>query len=417
MTSDALGTPFRVPHVLLSRPRALIARALVQQVVGTLPVRLRFPDGTITGGGGPHSPTFEVLREDELFARIGDHPKIGLGEAYMAGLWRAGQDTDLADLLAPFAQRLGNILPRPLMRLRALVDEALPDRHRNTVHGARRNIEAHYDLSNDLFAAFLDPSMTYSSALFDPSAPREHQDLHRAQLRKIDAILDRAGVTEGTRLLEIGSGWGELALRAAGRGATVTTITLSAEQQALARQKLAAAGVADRVEVRLQDYRDVRGEFDAVVSVEMIEAVGEEFWPTYFAAIDDRLAPGGSAVVQSILMDHDRYLMTRNSHGWIQKYIFPGGLIPSLTAIREVTAAHTQLRVTQVRSFGMDYAETLRRWRATFLESWPMIAGERFDETFRRMWEFYLAYCEAGFATGYLDVAQITLRRSAEIGP
>ena len=168
--------------------------------------------------------------------------------------------------------------------------------------------------------------------------------------------------------------------------------------------------------MRLQDYRevsrDVDGAFDAVVSVEMIEAVGEEFWPTYFSAIDDLLAPGGTAVVQAILMDHDRYLATRHSYGWIQKYIFPGGLIPSLDAIREVTGRHTGLQVAGVHAFGAHYAETLRRWRVEFLEAWPSIEGGSFDETFKRMWEFYLAYCEAGFASGYLDVAQVTMRRA-----
>ena len=162
----------------------------------------------------------------------------------------------------------------------------------------------------------------------------------------------------------------------------------------------------------MQDYREVTGRFDAIVSVEMIEAVGEEYWPTYFRAIDDLLAPGGVAAIQSILMAHDRYLATRHSYGWIQKHIFPGGLIPSVEAIEETTSAHTSLRVTATHRFGRDYAETLRRWRATFLEEWPAIAAAGFDETFRRTWEFYLAYCEAGFAADYIDVAQIRLERS-----
>ena len=161
----------------------------------------------------------------------------------------------------------------------------------------------------------------------------------------------------------------------------------------------------------MQDYREVTGQFDAIVSVEMIEAVGEEYWPTYFRAIDDLLAPGGVAAIQAILMSHDRYLATRRSYGWIQKHIFPGGLIPSTRAIEETTERHTSLRVTSAHHFGQDYAVTLRRWRERFLEQWPTISAAGFDETFRRTWEFYLAYCEAGFAAGYLDVAQIRLER------
>jgi cyclopropane-fatty-acyl-phospholipid synthase len=170
-------------------------------------------------------------------------------------------------------------------------------------------------------------------------------------------------------------------------------------------------GLSDRVDVQLKDYREVTGQFDAVVSIEMIEAVGEEFWPAYLQAIDRLLTPDGTAVVQAILMDHHRYLATRNSYGWIQKHIFPGGLLPSLEALEEVATRHTGLRVRRIHPFGAHYAHTLRRWRRTFDANWPQIASHGFDEVFRRQWEFYLAYCEAGFATGYLDVAQLTFRR------
>ena len=410
MTSEALP-PLELPTTRTLFTRGAVARALVHRIVAGLPVHVRYPDGTHVGGGTPDGPTLDVVRPEAFYRRLEQHPKIGLGEAYMAGDWRAARGTDLAQALLPFAARMGRLLPKPVLSMRRIVDRALPAATRNTLHGSRSNIEAHYDLSNDLFAAFLDPTMSYSSALFDHSRSFAEQDLVEAQHRKIDAILDSAGVKAGSRVLEIGTGWGELSLRAAARGADVLTITLSREQQALARERIAAAGLSDRVEVRLQDYREVSGEFDAVVSVEMIEAVGEEYWPTYFSAIDALLAPGGTAVVQSILMGHDRFLATRNSYGWIQKYIFPGGLIPSLDAISEVTGRHTGLRVRGVRAFGGDYAETLRRWRMQFLEAWPRIEGGSFDETFRRMWEFYLAYCEAGFASGYLDVAQVTMRR------
>lgn len=412
-TVDQPGLRIEAPTLRTALTRGLIARRLVRSIVASLPVVVRHPDGSRFGGGDAHAPLLEVVRPDALYRRLEEHPKIGLGEGYMAGDWRAAPGSDLAEVMTPFAARMGALLPAPLLRLRALVDRAMPHHERNTLDGSRRNIRAHYDLSNGLFAAFLDPTMTYSSALLDQTRPLRDQDLRGGQERKIDAVLDAAGVRAGTRVLEIGTGWGELALRAARRGAHVTTITLSAEQRVLALDKIAAAGLGDRVEIRLQDYREVTGAFDAIVSVEMIEAVGEEFWAEYFATIDRLLAPGGSAVIQAILMRHERFLATRRSYGWIQKYIFPGGMIPSMEAIEEVTTRHTSLQVTAVRRFGLHYAETLRQWRARFDEQWPTIRALGFDETFRRMWEFYLAYCEAGFATGYLDVAHVTLRRAA----
>lgn len=413
MTADTPRLELAAPRLGFPQlvTRGAIARAITEVAVKPMPVRMRYPDGTEVGSGGPDSPVLEVVRPRAMFRRLEAHPKIGLGEAYMAGDWRAAPGTDLAQALMPFAARMGELVPKPLLSLRGLVDRAIPRTQRNTLEGSRSNISAHYDLSNDLFAAFLDPSMSYSSALFDPTRPIAEQDLHEAQVRKVEAILDAADVTAGSRVLEIGTGWGELSIRAAARGATVTTVTLSAEQRALAMERIAAAGYADRVEVLLQDYRETTGQYDAIVSVEMIEAVGEEYWETYFRTIDHLLAPGGVVAIQAILMEHHRLLATKGSFGWIQKYIFPGGLIPSLQAIKDVTREGTTLRVERVQAFGADYAETLRRWRETFTERWGDIQGHGFDETFRRMWEFYLAYCEAGFATGYLDVAQIRLSR------
>lgn len=391
--------------------RGRVAKALVARAVRDLPVRVRYPGGEVLGGGDATSPVLEVLDPDRLHRRLEAHPKIGLGEGYMAGEWRAEVGSDLADALTPFAARLATILPRPLLRLRGLVDVALPHRDRNTREGSRANIAAHCDLSNDLFATFLDETMTYSSALFDESRPWAEQTLREAQSRKIEAALDAAGVGSGTKMLEIGTGWGALAMVAAARGARVTTITLSGEQHAEAVRRVADAGLTDRVEVRVQDYREVEGQFDVIVSIEMLEAVGDEYWPTYLKAIDRLLAPGGSAIVQSILMEHERYLATRNSYGWIQKYIFPGGLIPSLDALSSIAQQHTTLTVTAVRPFGLHYAETLRRWRHEFDRQWPSVKTLGFDETFRRMWEFYLAYSEAGFRSAYLDVAQLTFER------
>jgi cyclopropane-fatty-acyl-phospholipid synthase len=341
---------------------------------------------------------------------------IGLGESYMAGEWATEPGTDLADALAPFAERLTDLIRPGFYRLRhAVLPRGLNPE--NTKHGARKNIEAHYDLSNDMFAAFLDPTLSYSSALFDDLEPAPTAaDLEWAQLRKVDAVLDAAGVTSGSRVLEIGTGWGTLAIRAAERGAHVTTLTISREQAALAQQRVDAAGVGDRVDIALRDYRDQTGEFDAVVSVEMIEAVGEKYWPTYFSAIDSLLAPGGKVAIQAILMDHHRMVATRDTYTWIHKYIFPGGMLPSVRAIDETLEAHTGLRVSGVAPMGQHYAHTLRLWRERFLDNWPAVARLGFDLRFRRMWEFYLAYCEAGFRTGYLDVAQIRLERQRPTG-
>ncbi|WP_328521627.1 cyclopropane-fatty-acyl-phospholipid synthase family protein [Kribbella sp. NBC_00359] len=395
------------------RPRAWLTRALVDQVLAGVPVRALYPDGAVRGGGGPDDPALRIVRPVAFFERLGRNPKIGLGEAYTAGDWTVAEGTDLGELLTPFAARLTALLPRPLTRLRGLVDQRVPRGLRNSLSGARANVSAHYDLSNELFARFLDPTMSYSCAVFDGQPPYGAQSLETAQRRKIDRILDLAGVTEGTRLLEIGIGWGALAIAAARRGALVTGVTLSSEQLDLATKWVADAGVGDRVELRLQDYRSVQGEFDAIVSVEMIEAVGEEYWPTYFAALDRLLAPGGTIALQAILMDHDRMLATRNSFSWIQKYIFPGGLIPSRRAIEESLAANTGLRIVADDRFGPHYAETLRRWRRRFEDQWPQLRQFGFDERFRRTWEFYLAYCEAGFAAGYLDVGQLQLARGS----
>ncbi|NMM25419.1 MAG: class I SAM-dependent methyltransferase [Phycicoccus sp.] len=411
---------------------ATIARFLLERTVRRMPVRVTYPNGASIGAGSPASPVFELIRPSTLFARLGRDSKIGLGEAYMAGDWRAGSGTDLADLLTPFAARLTGLVPQPLQRLRTVVDKRIPPSHKNTLHGSRDNISAHYDLSNDLFEAFLDPTMSYSAAWFDESglttesatgeaATREAvtaeavkaKGLEEAQLRKIDGVLDYAGVGAGTRLLEIGTGWGALAIRAAQRGAQVTTVTISAEQLAFAAARVAEAGLSDRVDLRLQDYREVEGEYDAIVSVEMIEAVGEEYWPTYFATIDRLLAPGGKVSIQAITMAHERVLATKRSFSWIQKYIFPGGIIPSLQSIDETLAAHTTLRVTQRRELGQHYARTLHLWRERFNDQWPRINQLGFDETFRRMWEFYLAYCEAGFRTGYLGVSQLQMTRES----
>jgi cyclopropane-fatty-acyl-phospholipid synthase len=325
----------------------------------------------------------------------------------MAGDWDAA---DLVAVLEPIARQMGSLVPSHLQLLRRAYDARHPVEEDNDRRGARRNIARHYDLSNELFGSFLDESMTYSSALFQ--AP--DQSLADAQAVKIERLLDGTRVGPGSRVLEIGTGWGELAIRAARRGAHVTTVTLSLEQARLARRRVDAAGHADAVDLRVQDYRDTGGRYDAVVSVEMIEAVGEKWWPTYFRTLGQRLASGGRIGLQAILMPHDRLLASRRSWTWIHKYIFPGGLLPSEQAIDEVVRAHTDLKVVDRHRFGMSYARTLAAWRQRFTAHADEVQRRGFDKTFRRMWTFYLAYCEAGFRAGYLDVAQFVMAHERE---
>lgn len=378
--------------------RARIAEQLFRRAVHPLDVRVRMPDGSRLGSGGPDSPEMRINRPAAFFHRLGVDAKIGFGEAYMVGDWTTDA---LAEVLTPFAERMATLIPPLLQRFRRFVDRGHPAGEENTIEGSRENIHRHYDLSNDLFGAFLDPSMMYSSALFGPD-----DDLTAAQYRKIDSVLDYAGVREGSTVLEIGTGWGELAIRAAARGARVTSLTISEEQAALATQRIAAAGFADRVDVRLCDYRDSTGEYDAVVSVEMIEAVGEAYWPTFFETIGKRLRPGGRLGLQAITMDHERMLAAARSYTWVHKYIFPGGLIPSTESVEQGMLDHTRLKLQGVREFGQDYAHTLRLWRERFTHRWDEITELGFDDVFKRMWEFYLAYSEAGFRSGYLKVHQ-----------
>ena len=399
-----------VPH----GPRALVSAAVARRIFAAGAHRLGITWST------DGSPADLVLhRPEEFFARLGSDGLIGFGESYLTGAWDAD---DLAGTLTVLCTEIAELVPAWMQRLRAAYVARPPRQHRGGVEHTRENIAHHYDLSNDLFATFLDPTMSYSAAMFDTdSATEGHRtilappprgaDLAAAQARKVEQILDAAGVHAGSRVLEIGTGWGELAIRAARRGATVRSVTLSSEQQALARHRIAAAGVGDRVQVDLLDYRVVSGNYDAIVSVEMVEAVGHDYWPTYFAKLDTLLAPGGTVALQAITMPHDRMLATRNTFTWINKYIFPGGFLPSTEALDEVTRTHTSLRLRSRTTFGTHYAETLRQWDEAFTAARDRVLDLGFDETFLRMWHFYLEYSRAGFASGYLDVQQLTFTR------
>ena len=411
--------------VVPSGPRAAVsarvARRLFEAAVSRLDVSVVVGDRTYGLGG----PVAVVHRPEEFFARLGRHQLIGFGEAYLTGAW---DSEDLGAFLTVLAAEVSDLVPQSLQKLRAMVVARPPRFHRNSEDNTRDNIAHHYDLSNDLFEEFLDETLSYSAALFpsDVVDRGDHlvattpydvpavADLAEAQAAKIERLLDEAGVGAGTRVLEIGSGWGELAIRAARRGATVRTITLSTEQKALADQRIAAARLSDRVSVDLCDYRAVTGTYDAVVSVEMIEAVGWEYWQTYFETLDRVLAPGGRVAIQAITMPHERMLATRRTYTWINKYIFPGGFLPSVQAIDEITRDHTGLRLTGRLSMGAHYAETLRLWDEAFLAASRRVLDLGFDERFLRMWHFYLEYSRGGFASGYLDVNQLTFRRPEE---
>jgi cyclopropane-fatty-acyl-phospholipid synthase len=392
----ALSSPRRV---LI---RAALARVFFQRVATLTGIRVDLPDGKYFGR--EHGPVMTVHNPVAFFARLGQGGKIGFGESYMAGEWDADE---LVAVLEALARRADSLVPHPLQVLRRWYDARQPVSEDNDQSGSARNIARHYDLSNDLFATFLDESMSYSSALFTD----EHRSLGDAQAHKIERLLDVTRVKRGTRLLEIGTGWGELALRAARRGAHVTSVTLSLEQAALARQRAKDAGLDALIDIRVEDYRVVTGIYDAIVSVEMIEAVGERWWPTYFRTLEECLTPDGRIGLQSIVMAHDRLEATKSSWTWIHKYIFPGGLIPSENAIRQTVNAYTNMEIVDQLHFGASYATSLRLWREQFLNASEEVARFGFDRTFRRMWEFYLAYSEAGFRSEYLDVAQFVLAR------
>ena len=388
-----------------SRPRDTLARTAVRRALARLPLRVRYGNGPVRGAAGP---LLEIADPEAFMRRVGRYGLVGFGESYLAHEWDA---EDLVGVLTVFAEHADRIVPRWAQRLRGAWAPRHPVGQYNTLEAAPKHVHHHYDLSNELFGLFLDPTLSYSAALFD-RLPAAWDDLAAAQHRKIDRLLDLAGVGPGTRLLEIGTGWGELALRAALRGARVVTVTLSEEQRRLAARRALRDGLTDRISLLLCDYRELEGRYDAVISVEMIEAVGAAYWPRYFSTLQNLLAPGGRIALQAITMPHERMLATRHTYTWIQKYVFPGGFLPSVTALEQCAARHTRLHLARRDSFGDHYAQTLRLWRERFTARDAEVAALGFDATFRRMWTFYLAYSEAGFRARYLDVQQILLQEA-----
>ncbi|MET0384147.1 MAG: cyclopropane-fatty-acyl-phospholipid synthase family protein [Burkholderiaceae bacterium] len=399
------------PRAAPARPPAT-ARAVLALLkkLGSGSLTVRTPDGAThhAVGTAQPEPHAEIAVHDwTVFSatmRAGD---IGFAEGFMAGRWTTPH---LPDLL------------RLLLANRALLDDALYGswwgsllhrlRHalrRNTRDGSRRNISAHYDLGNAFYALWLDPTMNYSSAWFDGDPDKPLDDAQTAKMRR---AIEATGLRPGQRLLEIGCGWGAIAESAAAvDGADVVGVTLSTEQLAWAKERLARAGVSEKADLRLQDYREIDdGPFDAVVSIEMFEAVGREYWDTYFEIVHRQLKPGAKACIQAIVIRDDLFDRYARSADFVQRYVFPGGMLPS-TSLFVQHAQAAGLRVVERFAFGADYAQTLRRWRAAFAARLDEVRRQGFDDRFVRLWEFYLAYCEAAFDAGNTDVVQFTLQR------
>ncbi|MBK1648799.1 SAM-dependent methyltransferase [Rhabdochromatium marinum] len=390
----------------------LLQRQLqVGQLKLFLSQRLHRIDGQTAG------PQAEMhLHRPLAFARrIATRGLLGLGESYMAGDWDSPDLTGLLYLLAVNEPSFANLQHGSwLGRLGALLHH---HRRPNTRRGSRKNIAHHYDLGNDFYRLWLDAGMTYSSALFDNQSPEDdaslaqNLDLEQAQSRKYQSLLAMLGAEPGQHLLEIGCGWGGCAAQALTDGLRVTGITLSAEQLAWARQRLAAPIAAGQVDLRLCDYRDLDESFDQIISIEMFEAVGERYWPVYMETLRRLLRPGGRAALQVITMAEQHFAGYRASPDFIQHYIFPGGMLPTPERF-DAAAADAGLRITKRRWFGPDYARTLALWQQRFLAQREQVLALGYDERFLRMWRYYLAYCEAGFRDRRLDVMQVVLHAS-----
>jgi cyclopropane-fatty-acyl-phospholipid synthase len=345
------------------------------------------------------------IHDDELFARMLRDGYLGFCDAYLDGWWTTPDLQAFMDLVNSDNDDMYNGYPG--QKFVELYEKLRFWLQRNTKKQARRNISYHYDLGNDFYRLWLDETMTYSSAIFDTG----QESLEAAQTAKYASMVDQMGAKPGDHVLEIGCGWGGFAEYAAKeRGLRVTCLTISEEQFKFAQDRIESAGLSDLVTFKLQDYRDETGHYDGIASIEMFEAVGEQYWPVYFDAVRDRLKPGAQATLQIITVGNDRFDTYRKDVDFIQKYIFPGGMLPS-PAVLKAQVERAGLLVRQSIEFGESYSQTLRRWHETFNEKWEQIAQMGFDNRFRRMWNFYLTSCAAAFHTGNCDVTQITIAR------
>jgi cyclopropane-fatty-acyl-phospholipid synthase len=390
--------------------RPAILRALEGWDIGRLTIHL--PDGSVRRFGpadAEPSVSFFVDRE-EVFSKFALSGDMGAGESYVDGDWRA--DNLALFLTLAIMNRTRLPLDTALTKFMNLGKDIFHRLRPNTRRGSRRNIRAHYDLSNEFFALFLDESLTYSCAFFDAL----DQPLVEAQRNKHRQIAEKAQLAPNDHVLEIGCGWGGFAIHAArSYGCRVTGITVSERQLDLARQRVREAGVADRVEIRLCDYRDVQGRFDKVVSIEMFESLGLENWPAFFHRIEDLLADDGLAVIQTISIPDHRFEDYNRHTDWLQRYIFPGGVLASVHQLTGAMAQSSRLIVNDLEDIGIHYAPTLRLWREAFLARRAEVRALGFDERFVRMWEYYLAVCEAAFATRTLGDLQLVLTRPCNL--
>jgi cyclopropane-fatty-acyl-phospholipid synthase len=373
---------------------------------GTLDVTL--PDGRTVrlGGNGPGPSAAMKVCSYGFASRLLQGGDIGIAEAYLHGEWDTPDLTQFLYLFCVNQDWMQSMLiGSPLMRTLQAVRHWF---NRNTRRQARRNIYAHYDIGNAFYSAWLDPGMTYSSGLFEDGTA----DLTSAQDNKYRRLAEAIDLKPGQKLLEIGCGWGGFAEFAARNyGTKVVGLTISKEQRDFAQARIQKAGLSDNVEIKLQDYRDERDQYDRIASIEMIEAVGEQFWPNYFSQIRDRLLPGGLAGIQAITIQDSLFQTYRREVDFIQRYVFPGGMLPSPQVLRSL-GQRFGVPVIRERIFGQDYARTLAIWRNNFRAAWPHLMPSGFDDRFRRLWEYYLAYCEAGFLSGNIDVRQVVFAKS-----
>ncbi|MEM6385845.1 MAG: cyclopropane-fatty-acyl-phospholipid synthase family protein [Pseudomonadota bacterium] len=388
-------------------PRYFAATFSLAQKLNNGRIDFVLPDGRRFRVDAPNpGPVAEItVQNPDTFARLIREGDLGMADAYLEGWWstpdlQAFMDVVHADNNDVYDSFAGMQLVRIWERLRHWMN-------RNTKDNARKNISYHYDLGNDFYRLWLDDTMTYSSAIFETG----QEDLEKAQTEKYKSMVDQMGAAPGDHVLEIGCGWGGFAEYAAKeRGLKVTGLTISQEQFDYAQKRIQKAGLSDQVEFKLQDYRDERGTYDGIASIEMFEAVGEQYWPVYFDTVKERLKPGKNATLQIITVEDARFEIYRKSVDFIQKYIFPGGMLPSPRVLRaEVEKAG--LNVMKSIEFGESYSQTLRRWHETFNQRWDDVALLGFDGRFRRMWNFYLTSCAAGFQSGCIDVTQITVTK------